>query len=329
MKIGVVGNGMIVNQMLKDMEEVEQISVTSICVREKSEEKGRRIAEEYGLSLYTDYERFLREGDFDAVYVGIVNSGHYRYAREALEAGKHVICEKPFTVNAGEARELFGLAKEKDLFLWEACKVPYSPVFAAIRDNLSRIGRVKLIQCNFSKLSSRFRQYEKGEVLPAFDPNLAGGCLMDINLYNIHFTASLFGRPKEVRYFANKGFNGIDTSGVAVLSYEDFQAVCTGAKDSGSPCFGMIQGTEGCIRVEGPVSNLLRAEILDKEGWRLLAEDQEGESLRGEFKEFERQYRERDYKACKEQMEKSILAMEIVEEARKGAGIRFSEENGR
>ena len=185
MRIGIAGNGMIVRRMLQDIKEIPEIETTAICVREKSLEKGRILAEEFGIpAVDTDYRTFLEREDMDTVYIGIVNQMHYEYAKKALEAGKHVICEKPFTVTAGEAKELADLADEKELFLWEAFKIPYSPVFQEVKRHLGEIGAVKMVQCNYSRMSSRYRQYEQGIVLPAFDPACSGGCLYDINLYN-------------------------------------------------------------------------------------------------------------------------------------------------
>lgn len=324
MKIGIVGNGMIVTQMLTDVQQTEAIRPVSLCVRPKSVDTGKRLAAQYGMELFTDYQDFLKNGEFDTVYIGVINSEHFRYTEAALKAGKHVICEKPFTVKAEEANILKESALKNHLFLWEACKIPYSPVFREIQGEIGNVGHISLIQCNFSKISSRFRRYEKGEVLPAFDPKAAGGCLMDLNVYNIRFVTELLGRPKEIRYFANRGFNGIDTSGTAVLSYEGCQAVCSAAKDSTSPSFAFLQGTEGCIRVEGPVSNLLKAEITDGQGTRLLAEDREGGTLAGEFREFERQLREGDYESCRKALENSIAVMEVLEACRRYAGIQFS-----
>ena len=126
------------------------------------------------------------------VYIGIVNQMHFEYARRALEMGKHVICEKPLTVTAGETKLLAELARKKGLFLWEAFKIPYSPVFQAVKSHLKEIGTVKLVQCNYSRISSRYRQYESGIVLPVFDLSCGGGCLYDINLYNLHFVTGLF-----------------------------------------------------------------------------------------------------------------------------------------
>lgn len=96
MRIGIAGNGMIVRRMLQDIKEIPEIETTAICVREKSLEKGRILAEEFGIpAVDTDYRTFLEREDMDTVYIGIVNQMHYEYAKKALEAGKHVICEKP------------------------------------------------------------------------------------------------------------------------------------------------------------------------------------------------------------------------------------------
>ncbi|MDD7023707.1 MAG: Gfo/Idh/MocA family oxidoreductase [Lachnospiraceae bacterium] len=324
MKIGITGNGMIVERMLEDIAELPVAEGKAICVRPRSREKGEILAERHGLKLYTDYEAFLQSEAFDTVYIGIVNSEHYRYAKLALEAGKHVICEKPFTVSADETKELVRMARERKLFLWEAFKIPYSPIFQAVQGQLDKIGEIKLVQCNYSRVSSRFRQYQEKMVLPAFDPKQAGGCLYDINIYNLHFVTGLFGRPKKVHYYANKGFNGIDTSGTVVLEYERFWAICTGAKDSTSPSYAVIQGTEGCIRAEGPISSARTVELLVGDRTRVLARDEESGTLKGELKAFAAQYDAKDLEGCYEMLEHSILVMEVLEAARKDAGVEFS-----
>lgn len=322
MRIGITGNGMIVRRMLQDIKGISEIELSAICVRAKSLEKGRDLAEEFGIpAVDTDYRTFLEREDMDTVYIGIVNQMHYEYAKKALEAGKHVICEKPFTVTACEAKELEALADEKGLFLWEAFKIPYSPVFQAVKRYLGEIGAVKMVQCNYSRISSRYRQYEQGIVLPAFDPACSGGCLYDINLYNLHFVTGLFGRPEEVDYYANLGFNGVDTSGTAVLKYGNFLGICSGAKDSSSPCGALIQGTKGWIRIEGPVSSAARAEITVDGEQRLLAEDPAPGTLTGEMAEFAGQLHRKDWSSCREMMKHTVMMMEILENA---AGQRGS-----
>lgn len=316
MNIGVAGNGMIAERFLEDIKKVEGASATAICVREQSLEKGKALAGRFGIDgVMTDYAAFLESDSFDTVYLGIINSEHYRYARQALEAGKHVICEKPFTVKAWEAKELAGIARGKKLFLWEAFKIPYSPVFCSVEEQLKELGEIKLVQCNYSRVSSRYKDYKEGKVLPAFDPELAGGCLYDINLYNLHFTTALFGRPERIHYYANRGYNGIDTSGVLLLEYPGFQAVLTGAKDSSSPCGCVVQGEKGYLRVEGPASSASCAELHVGNDCVEIARDEEHGLLTGELRAFVKQYEEHDLESCYRMLDHSVMVMELLEEA--------------
>lgn len=324
MKLGVVGNGMIVGRMLEDVQPISDIHVQAICVRQGSLNRARELADRYSIrEIYTDYPVFLSRTDIDAVYIGIISSLHYEYAKAALQAGKHVICEKPFTTEYDEAEELIRLAKNKSLFLWEACKIPYSENFLALKHNLGRAGAVKLVQCNYSRRSSRYDAYVTGKVLPAFDPTLSGGCLYDINMYNLHFVVALFGRPKWVRYAANLGYNDIDTSGIVTMGYDGFQAVCCGAKDSDSPCFAMVQGEEGSFYLEGPASSSKRTLFLKDGAEELLSEDPHPGSLAPEMREFSRQLREGDLPACYDMLGQTLLIMELLVVARKDAGIMF------
>ena len=324
MKLGVVGNGMIVSRLLRDVRAVPDIRVQAICVRQGSLNRARELADRFSIrEIYTEYPVFLSRTDIDTVYIGIISSLHYAYAREALLAGKNVICEKPFTTEYDEAEELIRLAKSKSLFLWEACKIPYAENFLAVKQNLGRAGAIKLVQCNYSRRSSRYDAYVNGHVLPAFDPAFSGGCLYDINMYNLHFVVALFGRPQWVRYAANVGYNGIDTSGIVTMGYDGFQAVCCGAKDSDSPCFAMVQGEEGCFFLEGPVSSSKRVLFKKDEVREVLSEDLQPGSLTPELQEFARQLKERDLPACYDMLGQTLLIMELLVVARKDAGIMF------
>lgn len=315
MKIGVVGNGMIVGMFLHDAALVDRADIVALCVRPHSLEKGQKIAEEYHIpQIETDYDTFLKNPEIETVYVGISNLVHYEYVKKALEAGKHVICEKPFTVTGAEAGELAAIAKEKNLFLWEAFIIPYLPAYATVKKSVSKVGNVKLMQSNYSKISSRYAQYLSGVILPAFDLALAGGALYDLNIYNLHFTIGLFGKPKAAHYYPTKGYNGVDTSGIAVLEYEDFNAVCCAAKDSTSPSGFVIQGDAGTLRGEGSVSTLSKVAFSDKGGETILAEFDGKIKLSYELTEFIRQYEANDYASCYQMLEHSVAVAEVVDE---------------
>lgn len=319
MKIGVVGNGMIVGMFLNEVKLVEHAEIISLCVRPQSLEKGETIVREHHIpKIETDYGNFLQDPTLETVYIGISNLAHYEYAKKALEAGKHVILEKPFTVNSKEAKELAQLAKEKQLFLWEAFIIPYLPSYQVVKNAVSDVGNVKLIRTNYSKISSRYTQYLEGKILPAFDPALAGGALYDLNIYNLHFTIGLFGRPKAAHYYPTKGYNGVDTSGVALLEYDDFSAVCCAAKDSTSPSGFVIQGDAGTLTGEGSVSTLSKVAFQNRTGSEeILGVFEGGVKLSYELQEFVRQYEAKDLDSCYQMLEHSVAVTEVVDELKK------------
>lgn len=315
MNIGIVGNGMIAGMFLKDAQLVPEVNIISLCVRPQSIEKGKQLAEKFCISkLTSDYPSFLKDPDIDTVYLGISNLVHFSYAKQALDAGKNVIVEKPFTITAAEAEALAELAKEKQLFLWEAFVIPYLPSYAIVKEALDRVGNVKMIQCNFSQYSSRYDRYLNGEILPAFDPALAGGALFDLNIYNLHFTMGLFSAPKAAHYYPTTGYNGIDTSGIAILEYDDFQAVCCAAKDSSSPCFFTIQGESGTLRGEGSVSTLSKVAFRNRtDPEEILGEFEGGVRLSYELEEFAKQYHARDLASCYRMLAHSVEVVKIAD----------------
>ena len=187
MKLGIAGSGGIVKEVLLALQEVEEVQVTAIFVRPHSLEKGEALAEQYHIpSIYTDYNEFLQNPDIDFVYIGLINSAHFAYTREALLADKNVIVEKPFASNLREVELLAELAQSKKLFLFEAVSLLHMPNYAKLQELLPQLGRITMVQANYSQYSSRYDKYLQREVLPAFDPKLSGGALYDINIYNLN-----------------------------------------------------------------------------------------------------------------------------------------------
>lgn len=325
MKLGIVGSGNIVKECLNALICVPEIVLQAIVVREKSLAVAEALQCQYGINkIYSDYEAFLDDPDIDMLYIGLPNSMHYDYSKRALLAGKHVICEKPFTSNYQELKELSDLARKKQLFLFEAITLIYSKNFAYLKEQLSVIGDIKLVQCNYSQFSSRYPKYQQGEVLAAFDPAYSGGALFDINVYNIHFVCRLFGRPDSVNYHANIGFNGIDTSGVLVMNYPTFTAICSGAKDSQSPCHTTVQGTKGYVEIAGPTNEAKEVALKLLQGE--VCTNNKGDyanRMVDELKAFERLYRNNDHTACYELLDHSLIVLDVLTQARLHAGIEF------
>ncbi|MBR2684536.1 MAG: hypothetical protein IKE59_00575 [Erysipelotrichaceae bacterium] len=159
--------------------------------------------------------------------------------------------------------------------------------------------------------------------MPAFSRELRGGALYDINIYNLHLVIGLYGMPNKVSYWANTGFNGIDTSGVAILDYGDWKAVCIGAKDARNSAETILTGQNGILKLNGP-PNLFTSfqyEIDGKKGE--YSDTTFSTHMVYEFREFERMYREDDWETIVKCMNHTLSVMRVAEALRKDAGIVF------
>ena len=318
MKISVVGSGMIATEVMTLLNaEFPQIELVSIFVRPGSLEKGQQLAARFNIAkVCTDYDELLAQ-DADFVYVANVNKVHFEYAKKALQAGRNVILEKPFCSTLSQAEELFRIAEEKKLYLFEAVSLLFMPNFEAIKANLPRIGRVHIVECNYSQYSSRYDRYLNHDVAPAFDPACEGGALRDLNVYNLNLVAGLFGKPESASYWANLGFNGVDTSGTVIMKYPTFVATCTGAKDCGGPSMSFIQGEKGWIMVEGANNALASVKISVGGQVETIRSNRYAHRLGHEFEAIMDIYERKDYEQVLMHRDTSLAVMAILNEVTK------------
>ena len=317
MKLAILGTGKIVHDLLEALKEVPDIEVTSVFARPKSRAKAEALASEWNIPrVYTDYAELLANDDADFIYVGLINTVHYEYTKQTLAAGKSVIVEKPFAPTYAEVKELVDLAQAKHAMLLEAVTLLYLPNFQAMQDALKSLGPVHAVTANYSQYSSRYDKYKDGVVLPAFDPALAGGALYDINIYNPNLICGLFGAPEHATYTANRGFNGVDTSGVAVLQYPSFFAMAVGAKDSASDGFCIIQGEDGWLEMQGAPNELPRV-VVHAEGKDCVVEaNAYAHRMVHEFQAFARIHEGGDWEAVRRSNEQSLRVAKLVDELR-------------
>ncbi|REC31169.1 NAD(P)-dependent oxidoreductase [Enterococcus pseudoavium] len=322
MKLAILGSGMIVQEFLPLTKDLPEIQVKALLGTKRSQAKTEKLQADYAIEAsYTDLDECLQSTAFDTVYVAVPNHLHYAFAKKALEAGKHVICEKPFTLTSAELLELEKIALAKNLVLVEAITNQYLANYQGIKEASQQIGQLKIIECNYSQYSSRYDAFKAGTILPAFNPKMGGGALMDINIYNIHLVVGLLGKPQRVQYYANIE-RSIDTSGLLILDYGEIKVVCIGAKDSEATIRSTIQGTEGSVVINGP-TNVLDNYSLERRSGESQTFDHKNHPHRmyDEFKLFNQVIENHDMTFVKQQLEHSKLVMEIVEAALADAGI--------
>jgi oxidoreductase domain-containing protein len=315
MNLGIVGAGMIVKDFLSFSHELPEIKLEAIVAR--NIENLKNLQNTYNIKqIYTDLDECLSSPRIDTIYVAVPNNLHYSVAKKALEAGKNVICEKPFTLNYHETVELFELAESKNLILIEAITNQYLPNYIEIKENLSQIGNIRLVECNFSQLSSRYEAFKKGIIAPVFDKNQGGGVLGDLNIYNIHFVVGLFGAPKNSEYYPNI-VREVDTSGILILEYDEFKVVCIAAKDTYNNSYANIQGDKGLIKVIGTLNEVPNYIIKNNEVEMKVNKNIHKHRMYSEFKNFIDVIDNKDFDFMQKQKKHSLAVMEIFDKSRK------------
>lgn len=322
-RLGTIGSGFIVHHILDAVSKTEGIKCEAVYSRTK--EKAKSLAVKYQVQkTYTNMDAFLADKDINCVYVATPNILHYEQAKKALLAGKHVLCEKPFCSKLEQAKELIQIAKEKGLFLMEAVPTTYLPNYEILKNSISKIGRIKLVQGNFSQYSSRYDSFLKGELPNIFNPAYAGGCLMDINFYNVYLNVALFGKPVSAEYFPNMAEEErIDTSGIVIMQYNDFVSTNTGAKDTWGENFFSIEGEEGYIYAEGGSCSLRNLRVVTKDTEEEFWGQEDEERWEYEIKNLTEILLADDYDTIYEKLEITMDTVEVMEKARIKAGIIF------
>ena len=185
MNIGILSTSSIAPRFIAAVREEGSFEITALSSRtqEKAEEKAKawNVAKAYG-----SHEALLADETVDIVYISAVNSAHYKWAKAALEAGKHVICEKPCTTTEAQTRELFALAKERNLFLMEAQKMLFLPAVLAVKEAIDsgKLGKITMAEFNHSFYGS----YNNW----MYDEAAGGGPLLSSAIYVVELLQFLF-----------------------------------------------------------------------------------------------------------------------------------------
>ena len=322
LQLGTIGSGVIVHDILNNVRRVEGIRLEAVYSRAK--DRGQALAQEYGAGkVYTSLDAFLRDAAVNTVYIASPNLLHYEHAKKALMAGKHVICEKPFCTRAGQARELLALARERRLFLIEAVPTTFLPNYPVLKEGLSKVGRVKLVLGNYTQYSARYDKLLAGETPNVFNPGFAGGCLMDINYYNVYLTVALFGAPEGAVYHPNLFSNGIDTSGIVHMRYPGFTASLAGAKDARGISFFQVEGERGYIYIRNGSNGLAELRIATDEGAETINRQPDPSRWFYEVQAIVGLIRSGDCDTAYHQLDITLTTVETVERIRKASGLIF------
>ncbi|NNH68620.1 Gfo/Idh/MocA family oxidoreductase [Nocardia uniformis] len=193
LRIGILGAATIAPaSVIKPAERNPEVVIAAVAARDRS--RAERFARKHGIAqVYDSYQALIDAPELDAVYIPLPNGLHGRWTRAAVRAGKHVLCEKPFTANAAEAREIAALADDSDRVVMEAFHYRYHPLMLAAEKIIAsgELGRLVRVEAALSFPLPKFSDIR-------YDYDLAGGALMDAGCYAVHMARVLGGENPEV-----------------------------------------------------------------------------------------------------------------------------------
>lgn len=257
---GIMGTGEIAKKFAHDLKFAPDAELAAVGSRHRSS------AEEFGDRFnipkrYANYKKLANSSDVDVIYIATPHSLHHDNSILCLEAGKHVLCEKPFTLNARQAKEVIDLARQKNLFLMEAMWSRFIPVYQKIQELIQsdHIGAVRMITADFGFRAPWDPEHR------LFNPKLGGGALMDVGIYTLDLAKWVLRKnPDDIKSWAELGETGVDEQSAYILGYDEGEmAVLNSAVRTQTPQEAFIMGTENTIKIHSPFWNSQRITITD------------------------------------------------------------------
>jgi predicted dehydrogenase len=245
---GILGAGHIASKLARDLVLVPGVVLQAVASR--SREKAAGFCEDLDIPRrYDKYSDIAADPDVDVVYIATPHAFHRDHSILCMDAGKAVLCEKPFALNRHQARDMVDAARRNGVFLMEALWTRFLPVIRRVHDTVASgtLGSVKLLCADFGFIGGG---YPDGRL---FRPDLGGGALLDVGIYPITLAFLLLGHPDDVRSLCRIGSTGVDEQCAMVFGYpERALAVLSASVVAKTAQEAMVFGTEGTIRMHAP-----------------------------------------------------------------------------
>lgn len=240
-----LGCGVIANQLAQAMEKQGR---TLYGVVNRTYSKAVEFAEKYNITnVYKNIDEVLADENVDIIYISTPHNTHRKYLKKALEAGKHVLCEKSITLNIEELEEAKQLAAENNLILAEAMTIFHMPIYKKLNKIIKskKMGDLKIIQMNFGS----YKEYDMKNRF--FNPELAGGALLDIGVYALSFVRWFMSeKPNQILSQVKYAPSGVDEqAGILLMNPINEMATITLSLHSKQPKRGLVAFDKGYIEI--------------------------------------------------------------------------------
>jgi predicted dehydrogenase len=307
---GLIGTGGIADTFAADLMFTDSGRATAVGSRRL--DSANRFADRFDIpNRHASYEELVADPDVDVVYVATPHSMHHANALLALRAGKPVLVEKAFTMNAAEAQDLVATARAEGLFLMEAMWTRFLPHIAEIRRLLAdgALGEIVTVTADHGQWFAHDPEFR------LFAPELGGGALLDLGIYPVSFASMVLGTPDRIVSLVDPAFTGVDGQTSMLFGYASgAQAVLTCTSAAKSPTRGAIVGTDARIEIDGDFYGRTPFTLISRTGERTSFDTQgEGRGLWYEAAEVARCLREGLLESPLMPLDETVSIMETID----------------
>ena len=317
---GILGTGFIAGLQTQDL---NANGFTVQAVGSRSLESSKAFGSEYGIpTAHDSYEALVADPEVDVVYIATPHPFHHANALLALNAGKHVLVEKSFTMNAREAQEIVDLADSKGLVALEAMWTRFLPHMIRLREIIQEgtIGEVRKV------VASHNQSLPKDPAHRLNDPALGGGALLDLGIYPISFAFDILGTPETIKASASMTATGVDRQTAAIFEYAGGQQALVDCElDAASANRALVIGTEGWVDIESTWYNPVPFTVFGADGAVVERYDQPVTSRGMQYQaaELERLIREGATAGTILPPGETVAVMAAMDEIRRQIGLSY------
>ncbi len=258
---GILGPGGIARAFAKDLTLLEGHTIGAVGSR--SIDNAHSFAKDFGGTAYASYEELVKDPTIDAIYVATPHPAHHDNVILALDAGKPVLCEKPFAVNAREAQAMVDAAAKNKVALMEAMWARFLPHYSKVREIVASgvLGPILSIH------SDHGQRLADQNIPRLVEPHLAGGALLDLGIYPISFAHMILGNPASITSSAIMTNKGVDAQTSMIFSYENgAQSVLTTTMIEQTPCRAVVAGLHGWLEIDRTFYNPASMRVVLNDG---------------------------------------------------------------
>jgi predicted dehydrogenase len=320
---GIIGPGGIAQAFAKDLALLQGHSIAAVGSR--SLENAQKFAATFGGTAYGSYEELVTDPSIDAIYIATPHPAHHDNVLLALNAGKPVLCEKPFSVNAHEAQAMIDAAARNGVALMEAMWARFLPHYAKVREIVESgvLGPILSIHADHGQ-----RLADQG-IARLIEPDLAGGALLDLGIYPVSFAHMILGTPAHITSSAVFTDKGVDAQTSMIFTYQDgAQAVLTTTMIEQTPCRAVVAGLNGWLEIDRTFYNPADMRVVFNDGSVIeYPNTYKGHGLREQAETFKQLVRSGKLESEILTWKATVEIMKSLDEVREQIGLKYPFEN--